>query len=1310
MPMIEQIKKLRYFFLLLVFYKSISFPKNHAKTRRRKVIFSHPFSHERNGFACVGLFTLFFLAIASGTVFSQSDFFFENKARRLNDLSAFADTTPPKISAISISNLTSTSVTISWRTDEKADSEVEYGFTTSYGLLSKYDTSLVVSHAVTVTALRPDATYHFRVLSRDAAGNLAASRDSVFTTPMRSAALYSPIEVTLTTERRYYLPYVEVAVTGIFISPTGKELRLAGFWDGGQTWKVRFAPNETGIWRYRTESEDSELIVSGRFLALPAAPAERGFVRVSKTRPYGFEYSDGTPFLLMGDTIWDGMSSGVGFEARFKPYINLRAAQHFNAYHAIVVNNRYDYQSNEGGAPYAMFNEAVRDYNRLNPDFFKWVDKRVAYADSMGMVSILFFTWAAEARHMSTDDYRRLALYIVARCAAYNVFWILAGDYQAYFYEPALYREIGKAVDAADPFDHPISIHPADDFVNREFAKESWLSYVMHQLRDAGEFLADSIRYDRVYNKPVVNGEYGYHVPESVHPHHGIRNNASYIRTGGWSIFSAGGYFVAGFGRTFFDPDGHYGYDPGFDHPPMSWNLNYAPDLEMARQYGVVYRFFRDQTNWVLLEPHPELVADDQTEMLAKPGIEYIAYKARGDRMRLRLPLGQDFSLSWFNPITGSLDVPRIFEATVETVLILPSDTMDAVAVLRPTAAPPLLPAGNVASLQSEQMNIRQVRFRWITPESADSRIDIQKPSGAHIQFIDAAYTTQHEMIIDGLAANIKYKIAVLSQAPNGREWKTIVQCVLTDVVVLDRYIEAESMPTKTVGRAELPGWNLDRNGYLATTVNFPQSGAHRFEILARGEYRQQTWPKLTLEIDNVKPDTLTINSAVFKWFNSTREIAAGTRTVKLGFANAGNDRQLIIDQLHIQFIGVPATPPPVISAIKATNITTTAATINWKTDRPTEAQIEYGLSANYNLLTPAEVCRDTAHVFTLTGLTQNTTYHFRARAKDAANKLAISRDTTFTTLVDRQPPIFSNIAATNLTAISAAIIWTTDEKSTSQIEFGLDSTLGRSTALSSALVTQHEVTLSNLAAYKKYYYRVKSTDEFGNAAASRQFTFTTLPTIDRLVLVSGEAQLGKPGKLLAAPLVVKVLNTAGAAMPNVSVVFRVISGGGRIFGVNNCSNTECVIATAADGTASAQWQIGAIEPQKVEAAVVNRQDLVVPFTAKIDLTGVVSDDDALPVDLTLQPRPNPFSDLTQFEIALPNPGRVSLKIFDLQGREVVALFDAAKSAGRFFVPWNGRDQANRKIASGAYFAVLQYEPEQKGRSLLEKKQVLYLK
>lgn len=1228
---------------------------------------------------------------------------------------AFADTTRPQISGVAISNLTSSSATITWRTNEGTDSEVEYGFAKSYGLLSNYEPTLKPTHALTLRDLLPDTTYYFRVRARDGAGNLALGRDSTFITPMRSVPRLSPIEITLSMERRYHIPYVEVELTGIFVSPTGKELRLQGFWDNGQIWKIRFAPNEAGVWHYRTESNEPDLIAAGRFRVVPSA--HRGFVRASKTRPYGFEYGDGTPFLLMGDTIWDGMSDGVGFETRFKPYINLRASQGFNAYHAIIINNRYDYQANEGGIPYTMFTETQRDYNRLNPDYFKWVDKRVAYADSMGMISILFFTWSHEIAKMSSEDYQRLALYIVARYAAYNVFWVLAGDYQAYFYEPARYRQIGKAVAVADPFDHPISIHPADDDVNREFAKEPWLSYVMHQLRDAGEFLADSIRFDHIYNKPVVNAEYGYHVPQSVHPHHGIRNDATYIRTGAWSIFSAGGYFVAGFGGTFFDPDGHYGYDPGYDHPPLHWNLYDPSDLEMARQYEVFNRFFREQTNWTALAPHPEMVADNETELLATPGIEYIAYKVRGGRMRLRFPVNQFLALSWFNPITGALASSRPFKATAETVLIMPTDTTDAVAVMRPTAPPSLAPLGNVTNLQSEQLNIRQVRLRWSTPLPADSRIELQNPSSNTMQYIATEYTMEHEMLVDGLVPGVKYQVTVASQTANSGEWKTVTNCLLTEVVVMDRYIEAEAMSPKTTGYAEGTGWNLNQNGSLSTTLTFPQSGMHCFEILARGEYRSQAWPKLVIETENADRDTLAINSAVFKWFSVKHEIAAGTRKVKLSFINADNGRQLILDQLHVQFIGVPATAAPLISKLSVPQLTSSTATLSWKTDKPTAAQVEYHLSSNANLLNINEACRDTVHAVQLTELVANGKYVFRVSAKDAAGKITTSRDTTFTTPTDRQPPAILSSLVTNLTASTAVIRWTTDEKSTSQVEFGLDSTLGRSTPPDVNLVTQHEVTLTNLAAYKTFYARVKSIDAYGNTTLGQKFTFMTLPTFDRLLTLSGDGQISKPEKLLTTPLTVKVLNTAGSPIPNVSVAFRVIDGGGKIFGNTNCINTECVVITATDGTASARWQVGKTDSQKVEVRIVDRQDLAVQFKAKIDINAAIDDrHDAIPQNLALRQHPNPFRGWTQFEIALPQAGRVSLKIFDLQGREVVTLLDEFKTAGRFLMPWNGNDQSRNEIAAGAYFAVLQYKPatsastEKTGEIFIEKKQILYLK
>jgi hypothetical protein len=93
-----------------------------------------------------------------------------------------ADTTAPSITNISASNISSAGATITWTTNEPADSQVEYGTTTSYGQTSPIDGSLATTHSVNLSGTSPSTTYHFRVKSRDAAGNLATSGDSVFTT------------------------------------------------------------------------------------------------------------------------------------------------------------------------------------------------------------------------------------------------------------------------------------------------------------------------------------------------------------------------------------------------------------------------------------------------------------------------------------------------------------------------------------------------------------------------------------------------------------------------------------------------------------------------------------------------------------------------------------------------------------------------------------------------------------------------------------------------------------------------------------------------------------------------------------------------------------------------------------------------------------------------------------------------------------------------------------------------------------------------------------------------------------------------
>ncbi len=87
----------------------------------------------------------------------------------------------PVISNISSGSPGASTSTITWTTDENANSEVVYGLTTSYGSASS-SASLVISHSISLTGLSAGTTYHFAVVSADSLGTTATSTDQTFTT------------------------------------------------------------------------------------------------------------------------------------------------------------------------------------------------------------------------------------------------------------------------------------------------------------------------------------------------------------------------------------------------------------------------------------------------------------------------------------------------------------------------------------------------------------------------------------------------------------------------------------------------------------------------------------------------------------------------------------------------------------------------------------------------------------------------------------------------------------------------------------------------------------------------------------------------------------------------------------------------------------------------------------------------------------------------------------------------------------------------------------------------------------------------
>ncbi len=96
-------------------------------------------------------------------------------------------------------------------------------------------------------------------------------------------------------------------------------------------------------------------------------------------------------------------------------------------------------------------------------------------------------------------------------------------------------------------------------------------------------------------------------------------------------------------------------------------------------------------------------------------------------------------------------------------------------------------------------------------------------------------------------------------------------------------------------------------------------------------------------------------------------------------------------------------------------------------------------------------------------------------------------------------------------------------------------------------------------------------------------------------------------------------------------------------------------------------------------------------ISIKQDLANVESPDmiAAIPEKYYLQQNyPNPFNSNTiiRFGIDASEQTSVSLKIFDIRGREVVSLINEELSGGNYTVSWNGRDWQDRQVTSGIYF------------------------
>ncbi|MFA7009382.1 MAG: Ig-like domain-containing protein, partial [Elusimicrobiales bacterium] len=112
-------------------------------------------------------------------------------------ISVTVDNLAPVISVVRSAGITASSATITWTTNEAADSQVEYGLSPAYGSSNALDTAKVTAHSQALTGLQPQTVYHYHARSMDAAGNTAYSADYILNTislTVPNVSILSPVD------------------------------------------------------------------------------------------------------------------------------------------------------------------------------------------------------------------------------------------------------------------------------------------------------------------------------------------------------------------------------------------------------------------------------------------------------------------------------------------------------------------------------------------------------------------------------------------------------------------------------------------------------------------------------------------------------------------------------------------------------------------------------------------------------------------------------------------------------------------------------------------------------------------------------------------------------------------------------------------------------------------------------------------------------------------------------------------------------------------------------------------------------------
>ncbi len=440
----------------------------------------------------------------------------------------------------------------------------------------------------------------------------------------------------------------DVQLDGEFVGPGGLRLRVPGFYDGENAWKIRFSPTRVGQWSLRTRSPvpalDGKVVEDIRCVP-NRHPNVHGGLRVDPAHPHHFVYEDGTRYFLLGyeaDWLWAVEMQDPERRA-MRRLIEQMASRGFN--HVLV--NVYAHDTNwapgrscpwDYGPPEMFAWEGSNekpDHSRLNPRFFQLYDGMMEALRQKGIVAHIMLkvynkrvNWPAK---WSADE-EKYFRYVAARYQAFsNVVW----DFSKESYnekDDVLQSRLLDLVRSLDAYRRLTTAHDDDAYEwdpelsrNLDFRTDQQHSH-----------WAEMVAFDRARRPyPVLNAEFGYERGVEDLPSYRVKHDWEEQLRRAYLIYLAGGYGAYYYSNTAWDV------------------VKPEPEPPGMRRFQLLRETLESLPYW-RMEPSNHLAVGGPC--LALEGEAYAAY-VEADRVILnlsRLERPEKAKAEWINTWNGS--------------------------------------------------------------------------------------------------------------------------------------------------------------------------------------------------------------------------------------------------------------------------------------------------------------------------------------------------------------------------------------------------------------------------------------------------------------------------------------------------------------------------------------------------------------------------------------------------------------------------------------------------------------------------------